>query len=277
MNFFLFSKGKRIKDSFLLKDFETEGLGIFESLRTYQGEIFRLQDHLKRFVESAKTAGLPMPCSLETLGRELRLALEAFQKENPGREKKDVFIRLMLWRDNPVVLIGEKKHPAFLYKEGVCLRTSPVKRSHSNASPPEVKTTAYQNAVLASLEPLQEKTYEWIFLDREGLVTEVRIGNLFIVTREGLFTPPTAGILNGVTRRFVIDCAHELKIPVQETPLTRHAIFNADEAFLTNTSWEILPVRELDGRRIGTKIPGPVSLKLQKFFKQKVSRECLRK
>ena len=278
MNYFVFSKGKRVTDFLLLKNFETEGVGIFESLRTYQGQVFHLGDHLRRFVESAKTAGLPLPVSLQDLSGELQLALTTFyQKEKQSRKREDVFIRLTLWRDKVFVLIGKRNHPQSIYKEGVCLRTSPVKRSHSNASAPEVKTTAYQNAVLASLEPSEEKIYEWVFLNPNGFVTEVRIGNFFIVKEGELLTPPTVGILNGVTRRFVIDCARELRIPVQETPLTRHDIFNAEEAFLTNTSWEILPVCELDGRRIGGRIPGPVSLKLQRTFKQKVSSECLKK
>lgn len=276
MNYFIFSNGKRIKDSLFLKDFETEDVGIFESLRTYQGEIFRPEEHLRRFVESAKTVGLKTP-DLNKVSKELLLALAAFQKGNQSHKKEDVFIRLTLWRDNIFVVISQRRHPESIYKKGVCLRTSPVKRSHSNASPPEVKTSAYQNAVLASLEPLQGEVYEWVFLDPNGLVTEVRIGNLFIVAQGGFSTPPTVGILNGVTRRFVIDCAREIKIPVKEIPLTRHDIFSAEEAFLTNTSWEILPVRELDGRRIGKRIPGPLCQKLQKVFKQKVFKECFQK
>ena len=82
------------------------------------------------------------------------------------------------------------------------------------------------------------------------------------------------GILNGVTRRVVIECARKKGIPVTETPLTRHEFYNADEAFLTNTSWEILPVRMLDGRKVGQKVPGPLTLKLHELFKQKVLNEC---
>src|SRR5207237_1009643 len=126
------------------------------------------------------------------------------------------------------------------------LRTSNVRRSLSHASPPQAKTSAYQNALLATLEP--SPGYEWVFLDQSGFVTEVRIGNLFIIKGKMLATPPTTGILNGVTRRFVIELALQAGLKVREVPLTRHEIYNADEAFLTNTSWEILPVRELDGR-----------------------------
>jgi branched-chain amino acid aminotransferase len=161
-----------------------------------------------------------------------------------------------------------------------------VRRSLSNASPPEAKTSAFQNGVLAALEPNPAGAYEDLFLDMNGYVTEVRIGNLFIVDAHALLTPPTAGILNGITRRVVIECARRAGIPVREVPLTRHDVYNAREAFLTNTSWEILPVSSLDGRKIGGAstdrptdgpVPGPVTAKLHRIFKQKVAQECRRK
>ncbi len=171
-------------------------------------------------------------------------------------------------------MIGERNHPAQLYKEGIALQSSPVKRSLTHAIPAGAKTTDYMNAIMATLEPKPEQVYEWIFLDRFGLITEVRIGNIFLIKNGELFTPPVLGILNGVTRRFVIECAEVLGIPLHEMPLTRHEVFNAEEVFLTNTSWEILPVRELDGRKTGMKIPGPLTQTLQTTFKQKALREC---
>ena len=278
MKFSIYSNGKKIDDKVPVNTDLTESVSVFESLRTYRGKIFQIEQHLARFMESAKTAGRDKGLERGALEKELRLALETFKKENPKAREADLFIRLTLLPESfrtgsskwPVyVLIGERKHPPAIYKTGVRLRTSPVRRSLANASPPQAKTSAYQNAVLATLEPA-EGAYEWIFLDQQGYVTEVRIGNLFIVKDEELITPPTMGILNGVTRRFVIESAVRLEIPVREIPLTRHEIFTADEAFLTNTSWEILPVRELDGRRTGGKIPGPLTLKLQKLFKERV-------
>ena len=88
-----------------------------------------------------------------------------------------------------------------------------------------------------------------------------------------LLTPPEHLILNGVTRRFVIKCALELGMKVREVSLTRHEFFNADEAFLCNTSWEILPVRELDARMIGAGKPGPVTLKLHRYFNRRIQQD----
>lgn len=299
MNFLLYSNGKKVTDQILLSQWRDDEIGIFESLRTYKGKIFQLEEHLDRLFESAKTSGFSSQERSQKKGqspkgtvptrkqlrKELELGLQAFKREEPGI-KEDLFLRLTLGRAGIFLLIGKRVHAPELYRRGVALKTSPVKRSLSNASFPEVKTSSYQNAVLASLEPAGAGTYEWLFLDRNGFVTEVRIGNIFIVKNGGaglvpgrkgrpqgsplLVTPPTIGILNGVTRRFVIKCALALQLEVKEVPLTRHEIYNADEAFLTNTSWEILPVRELDSRQIGTRIPGPVTLKLMRKFKTQI-------
>jgi branched-chain amino acid aminotransferase len=274
MTFSIFSGGRKINDEIPLTKFLSEGVGIFESLRVYQGKIFRLEEHLTRFMESAKTAGIAQVPSIKMLRRELETATEAFHK-------KEAWLRLTLVQDQIFVMAGERVHPKRLYEQGVALQTSPVKRSLSNAAFPEIKTTAYQNAVFATLEPRPEKIYEWLFLDAGGFITEVRIGNIFMIKKFSgphvpaeIVTPPLLGILNGVTRRFVIECASQSGIKVSESPLTRHDLFNAGEAFLTNTSWEILPVRELDGRRIGGQIPGPITKDLHRIFRKKVNEEC---
>jgi branched-chain amino acid aminotransferase len=271
MNFKVYSRGREIPGEIILGNLTDQETGVFESLRTYRGKLFKREEHLKRFSESAKTAG--HACDLKVLREELESAARAFQASGKA-SGGDLFIRITLWRREIIVMIGSRKHPDQIYKTGVALRTSPVRRSHVNAQPSGAKTTAYQNALLASLEPKSEEIYEWLFLDPQGFVTEVRIGNIFIIKDGELLTPPTTGILNGVTRLFVLECARQLKIRVKEVPISRHEIFNADEAFLTNTSWEILPVRELDGRRISAGKPGNLTQKLHKQFKKRVEEEC---
>jgi branched-chain amino acid aminotransferase len=183
------------------------------------------------------------------------------------------------------VILGSREHSKELYEKGVALKTASFPRGGPNTFPWQAKASAYQQAILASTEPHPDKIYEWIFLDPQNFLTETRIGNFFIikyrsahpgrVEKSGamLLTPPEHLILNGVTRRFVIKCALERGLHVQEVPLTRHEFFNADEAFLCNTSWEILPVRELDGRTIGAGKPGPVTLKLHRYFKRRVQQD----
>lgn len=278
MNAKVYSGGKEVEERFFLKRFHREEVGIFETFRTYYGKIFKEEEHLDRLLESAKTSGFNLTYSLSTLRQELKKSLKAYYKDYPT--KQDIAIRMTLFQDELFLLIGARPHPSSIYDHGVELRTSPVKRSLSNAWFPETKTSAYQNAVLASVEPRHGEVYEWLFLDQAGFVTEVRIGNIFVVPKrtstmktQELWTPPAPGILNGVTRRFVIECALQCKMEVKETPFTRHDIYNGAEVFLTNTSWEILPVSFLDGRKLGEKLPGLVTKKLHRQFKQRVNEE----
>lgn len=240
--------------------------GIFESLRAYQGVFFGLEEHLNRFFESAKTLGLKMPASRGEIRKRLWKSLEE-------SSAKDAFIRLTLVGKEILVMVTQKKHPSRIYQGGVVVKTAPFHSPHPRAAFPEAKSNHYLKQIMATLDPEPEGNFEILFLSHEGYLTEARIGNFFIVKKGALLTPPGRGLLDGVTRRFVIKCAGLGKIPCEEIPLTRHDLFNADEAFLTNTSWEILPIREADGRKIGTRLPGPVTERLQRLFRREVQRE----
>ncbi len=276
--FSVYRSGKKIPADYFLNFFKNpEDVGIFESLRTHQKPIiFREKEHLRRFVASVKTICFPLSLTEKELSRELHMALEAFvrEKKKAGESAENLFIRLTLWKNQVYVLVGQKKHAPSLYEEGVRLATSPISRTHTNAQSPQVKTSAYHNAFLASLEIKPEGAYEWLFLDAAGFVTEVRIGNFFMIKKGELWTPPEDGILNGVTRGVVIECALRNRMKTREIPLSRHDVYNASEAFLTNTSWEILPVCWVDGRKIGTGTPGSVTHQLRTTFKEIVQEEC---
>jgi branched-chain amino acid aminotransferase len=278
MNYKIYQNGKEVLGELSFDLVQTEAAGIFESMRAYNGRILHEKEHLSRLLESAKTLDYrPIP-DTEALRLELKAALRAFGK-------KECYVRLTLWEGQTFVILGSRIHPAGLYEKGVVLKTASFPRGGPSTFPWQAKASAYQQAILASTEPHPDNIYEWIFLDQGGILTETRVGNFFIVkygaTGPGvlkkssamLLTPPEHLILNGVTRRFVIKCALELGIKVREVPLTRHEFFNADEAFLCNTSWEVLPVRELDGRLIGAGKPGPVTLKLHHFFKRRVQQD----
>lgn len=267
-----FLNGKPIEAKAALSFINPAAAGIFETFRIYGGQIFREEEHLERLCESAQTVGLRPLLDLTKIRRQIRLAVK-------GYGKAEAVLRVTWGEAGFLVMIGERRAPKELYETGVALRTSPVRRSLSHAAPPEAKSTDYMNALMATLEPRPEDVYEWVFLDQQGFVTEVRIGNLFILKRSGketrLCTPPLHGILNGVTRRFVIECALHAGLKICEIPLTRHDIYTADECFLTNTSWEILPVRSLDARRVGGKVPGLITTRLHQSFKRRVQKECL--
>ncbi len=278
MNYKIYQNGKEVNGELPFDLMRTEAVGIFESMRAYGGRILHEEDHLSRLLESARTVGYrPFPESAE-LRRELKAALRAFGQ-------KDCYVRLTLWEGQTFVILGSREHAKELYKKGVVLKTASFPRGGPNTFPWQAKASAYQQAILASTEPHSDRIYEWVFLDHQNFLTETRIGNFFLVKYRSpfvgsgekggatLFTPPEHLILNGVTRRFVIKCTLESGFHVREIPLTRHEFFNADEAFLCNTSWGILPVRELDGRVIGSGKPGLVTSKLHRFFKRRVQHD----
>lgn len=271
----VYSGGEKIQGQWPVYPLLEPPVGIFETMRVYHGKIFRQEQHLCRFYESCKTSGFSNPLSEKLLAKELRQSLSSHLKENADAHKIEcLLIRLAVYGERVAVMIGNRSYPEALFRKGIRLKTANVLKSIPSAGPAGIKTAAYQNMLAAGLFGGKPAAEDWLMLDRNGYVTEVRTGNLFTVKGGRLRTPPADGILNGVTRMFVIECARIERIFVEETPLTRHDIFNADEAFLTNTSWEILPVRELDGRRTGRTLPGPITLKLKRIFKQKVQAEC---
>lgn len=249
--------------SFLLTE---ETTGIYESLKVYDGVFFRMKEHLDRFFESAHTLEIKIPETRKEIEAKLKKALT-----DSGR--KNAFVRLTLAGGELVVHVGERTHPPGMYKKGITLKTSTIVRKSFRTDFPEAKSTSCLNQVLATLDPTPSGNYEILFLNSEGFLTEVRIGNFFAVIQNKLCTPPVRGLLSGVTRGFVIKCARLGKISVEEKPLMRHELFNANEAFLTNTSWEILPIREVDGRKIGSVIPGPITGKLQTIFRRELGKE----
>ena len=273
MKYTVYADGKKVSGEIALDELISDEVGIFETLRVYQGHVFCEEEHLRRFRESLKTTGYRNLPRLDSIQNTLKQAVRDLGPQ-------DAILRLTLFRDQFFVMVGTRKMARALYRKGVRLGTSPVRRSLNHAEPPGIKTAAFQNAILAGLEPSSRKIYEWLLLDRQGHVCETRVGNIFMVDRKSngnvprLLTPPTGSILNGITRCFVIKCASQLGIPVREQVLSRHDLYNACEVFLTNTSWEILPVCELDGRPIGSVVPGRMTLKLHREFRRKVNEQC---
>lgn len=274
MNFKCYLNGKEVLDQSLVEALNQNEIPIFESFRVYNGVVFRLEEHLKRLSDSAKSCGVDLPRSA-ALGFAVQKAMQA-------HGAADGFIRLNFQSGNIFVMIGERKHNSEIYQTGVDLKTSSFRMPSPGESIVQAKTGNYRLQLLQGAErgvSLQSsvvgrQSFEWLFLDENHFLTEARVGNYFMVKKGQIWTPPSMSVLNGITREVVIECARESGIQVKEIPLSRHDAFNADEAFLTNTSWEILPVRSLDGREVQETIPGPVTQKLIQFFKRKVKNEC---
>ena len=266
MTMLLFVNGKPVDSDRVVPNlFEEDRLSVFESLRSYHGKIFRLGEHLNRLFESAKTVRLNLPKTKEVLEEELIQSLRLSRQQ-------DAFLRLAVDDQNSYIWVTNRSRPAWIYRKGVAIKTVAIRRNAVNAEPPEAKTSAFFNNVLLTLEEHDSEIFESIALDVNGYVTEATSWNIFMVRAQKLFTPQV-GILHGVTRQFVIKCAKAEHFPTLESNLTRHDLWNAEEAFLTNTSGEIVPIRSLDGRKIGTQIPGIVTQKLMNRFQKELKKE----
>lgn len=261
------------------------GDGVFEGIRSYDGLVFKLKEHLDRLYESAHTLRLEIPMTKDRLEKAVVETLKA-------NKLKDAYIRLVVTRGvgdlglDPrkcpkatLFIIADKisLYPKEYYEKGLELATVPTVRNHPEALNPQLKTLNYLNNILAKIEATNAGVNEAILLNAQGYVTECTGENIFFVRGKGVFTPPPyVGILKGITRAAVMGLASGLGYQVAEEVFTRHDLYTADEVFLTGTAAEIVPVITIDNRRIGAGKPGPVTLKLMKQFKTITNKEGVR-
>ena len=261
------------------------GDGIFEGIRLYQGNVFRLEDHLERLWYSAKAILLNIPISRA----EMAAAVCEACRQNGLR---DGYIRLLVTRGigdlglSPwlcpkpsVVIIADKiaLYPPEYYLSGLSIATVPTRRVGPAAVPPMIKSLNYLNNILAKIEARQAGALEAIMLNEAGFVAECTGDNIFIVHKGRLLTPAAQqGALKGITRETIFSIAQQLGILLEEHELTRYDLWNADECFLTGTGAEVIPVVKLDGREIGDGKPGPVTGRVLTEFRQRVLTEGTR-
>jgi branched-chain amino acid aminotransferase len=255
------------------------GDGVFEGLRSYNGNVFRLQHHLDRLWDSAKAIWLEIPMSKADVAAAVNETLRI-------NDIKDGYIRLIVTRgagslgldpnrtSNPQVIViadAISLYPAEMYEKGLTIITSSVLRNHPAALSPRIKSLNYLNNILAKIEGLQAGCVEALMLNHKGEVAECTGDNIFLVKHGVLQTPPLdAGILEGITRNAVIELAQKSDIEVREMPLTKHDVYIADECFLTGSAAEVIPVVKVDSRVIGPGTPGPMTLQLKKAFHELV-------
>ena len=251
------------------------GDGVFEGIRVYEGNIFRLQQHLQRLYHSAQCLLLTLPLNMA----DMRAAIvETVTRRNlPNQYVRVVFSRgagdLGLDpRHCPrpsVVIIADTMslYPAHFYTHGLELVTVATRRTSISALDPRIKSLNYLNNILAKIEAQQAGALEAVMLNSEGYVAECTADNIFFVREGRLYTPATAaGALQGVTRDSMLEVAQNYSIPIEEGFFTRYDLYTADECFMTGTGAEIVPVVRLDGRTIGTGQPGPLTAQLRQGF-----------
>jgi branched-chain amino acid aminotransferase len=264
------------------------GLGVFEGVRAYPTEngpvIFRMNDHTDRLFRSAHILNLKIPWSKE----EINEAQVQVVREN---KLKEAYLRPMcfygsegmgLRADNLKAhcIVAAWEWPNYMTPEardkGIKVRTSSFTRHHVNITMCKAKANGnYINSMLALREALDSGCEEALLLDNEGYVAEGSGENFFLVQKGKLVTPELTSCLEGITRDTVFALAAELNIEVVEKRITRDEVYIADEAFFTGTAAEVLPIRELDGRTIGSGKRGPVTEKLQSMYFDQVF--CKRK
>jgi len=255
------------------------GLACFEGLRAYKTvngtAIFRLKEHTERWLNSAHIFMMKMPYDKETLMAAQREVVRANKLESCyvrpiafyGSEKMGVSPK----GAQVHVSIAAWPWGAYLgadgLEKGIRVKTSSFSRHHVNVTMCRAKFSGtYANSILANQEAVDHGYDEALLLDVEGYVAEGAGENLFIVRNGRLYEPELTSALVGITRDSVIQLAGDLGLKVEARRITRDDVYLADEAFFTGTAAEVTPIREVDGRTIGSGKRGPITEKLQAMF-----------
>ncbi len=258
------------------------GCGVFEGIRAYETSegpaVFRLTDHIVRLFKSAKIYLIDIPFTVEQI-------VEATKETVRVNELPSCYIRPIVFYGygemglNTLpctvnVSIATWPWGAYLGDEGirngVCMKISSWRRHDPNAMPPAAKATGmYVNSSMAKIEALKAGYDEAILLSPQGYVSECTGENLFVVDDGVLLTPPvSAGALEGITQDSVMTIARDLGIEVRVDHILRSDLYTADEAFLTGTAAEVVPIRAVDDRELGD--PGPITRKIQEIYQATV-------
>lgn len=250
------------------------GDGVYEAIRVYDGNIFKLREHIDRLYNSAKAIKIEIPMTKEKL-------LEAVVELVRRNKLKNGYLRIIVTRgvglmgvdprncEKPTIIIMSELREALFGGKPISVIISSIRRFPSQCLDPKIKSLNYLNNVLAKIQAIEAGADDAIMLNMEGYVAEAVTENIFVVRKNVVYTPPLeAGILEGITRNVVIEIAKNLGLEVREENLTIYDLYTADEIFLTGTAAEITPVVKVDGRSIGNGEPGPVFKKILEEYKK---------
>ncbi|MEI8243409.1 MAG: branched-chain-amino-acid transaminase [bacterium] len=257
------------------------GDGVFEGIRSYNGRVFLLKDHIVRLYRSAQAIGLTIPMTPDEMCRAVVATCQA-------NDCRNGYIRLLVTRGvgnlglNPyqcprpgVIIIAAniQLYPAECYEKGLRIITVGTVRNHPEAVNPNIKSLNYLNNILAKIEAINSGVQEAVMLNHIGYVSEATGDNIFTVSGRTLSTPPAwCGCLVGITRDTVMKLAAANGFEVRESVMTRYDLYNADEVFLTGTAAELIPVVEIDKRTIGGGAPGAGTRRLTRLFRDFAAR-----
>jgi branched-chain amino acid aminotransferase len=261
----------------------TFGDSVYETLRTYRGAAFAVDRHLVRLRASAARLGIDILLDDRALRRRLdELLTKAANQESyirwiVSRGIGDVSYQLDRVQGPTIVMIVKPLDclPESLYEEGVPVSIVSIRRNSPRALDPAIKSCSLLNNVLAIREAQAKGAREAILLNEHGQIAEGASSNVFVVRRGELKTPPLeAGILAGITRAIVIELAGQRRLAVHQTPLDPVDLTRADEAFLTSSLKELLPIATVDGNPVANGHPGPVTRQLLEAFRAFALEAC---
>jgi len=258
------------------------GEGIYETLRTYDGRLFLYDRHLRRLRNSARLIDLSLPFTDEELATRIHETIVAAKLDGA-----EAYVRVLVTRG-----VGELTYdpqatptpswviivkllvppPAESYERGVKVVLVDVVRNHPQSVNPMIKSNNLMNSALAAQQALKRGGFEAVMRNYRGELTECTQSNLFIVKNGAALTPPLeSGLLPGITREFIFEIGRAAGIEVREQVLRDEDLFAADEAFLTSTTREIMPIVSVDDQQIGGGTPGTVTSTLLKRFRESIS------
>lgn len=262
------------------------GEGVYEVCRTYHGTPFLLDRHLARLRASAAGLALDVPFADEEIQRRTEATMVAAGLGLRGQAAaREAYLRIVLTRGvgeitydpaatpEPSLVIISRPHvdpPAWYYTRGVAVALLDIVRNHPQAVSPLIKSNNLLNNALAMQAAIRRGAVEGVLRNYRGEIAECAQSNLFVVAGGHIRTPGLeAGLLAGITRAFVIEIAAALGHPVEEAVLHDADLLNADEAFLTSTTKEIVPIVRVDDRTLGSGRPGPVTQALLAEYRRR--------
>jgi branched-chain amino acid aminotransferase len=262
------------------------GEGVYEVLRTYRGRPFLLDRHLARLRRSAGAIALEPPLSDAQMTERIRHTTAALPVDRPG--DTEYYIRLILTRGpgelgydpvscpTPTLLIIVKAlggPPAWYFERGITLALVSIVRNHPGTVNPLIKSNNLLNNALAMQEAIRKGAAEALMKNYRGEIAECSQSNIFVVKNGRVATPPLgAGLLAGITREFLFEVGPDAGVTIEERTVREPDLYDADEVFVTGTTFEVTPVVAIDGRAVAGGRPGPVAGRLLEAYRARALR-----
>jgi len=262
------------------------GEGIYETLRTYNGQPFLFERHMRRLRRSAEMLALSVPLTDAQIDERFRETMRAVGLGGGNDDApREAYVRILVTRGigelsydpaacpTPSVVVIAKPHvnpPREAFEKGVRVALVPIVRNHPGSVNPLIKSNNLLNNALAMQEAFRRGGFEGVMRNYRGELAECTQSNLFVVKNGAALTPTIdSGLLPGITREFLFEVGAALGIPVREAVLRDEDLFGADESFLTSTTRELVPIVQVDDRKIGSGAPGPITKALLDGYRKR--------